>query len=88
MLRAIGFKDKRFRTKEDDNLFSPLTKNTVVLCHDYRLMSSLAEEILKTVNGDAEYNNYDCDDGDVGNAKMWLSFGLQRVIAINGQRIT
>lgn len=88
MLRAIEFKDKRFRTKEDDNLFSPLTKNTVVLCHNYRLMSSLAEEILKTVNGDAEYNNYDCDDGDVGNAKMWLSFGLQRVININGQRIT
>lgn len=51
-------------------------------------MDSLAKEILHTVNGDAEYNNYDCDDEDAGNAEMWLSFGLQRVIDINRQRIT
>lgn len=88
MLRAIEFKDKRFRTKEDYNLFSPISKNAIILCHNYKLMDSLAEEILNTVNGNAEYNDYDCDDDDVGNAKMWLSFGLQRVIDINGQRIT
>ncbi|MCM1235667.1 MAG: hypothetical protein NC489_36695, partial [Ruminococcus flavefaciens] len=41
-----------------------------------------------TVNSEAEYNDYDCDDEDVGSAKLWLSFGLQRVIDINGQRIT
>ena len=34
MLRAIGFKDKRFRTKEDYNLLSPLTENTIILCHN------------------------------------------------------
>ena len=51
-------------------------------------MDSLAKEILDTVNGNAEHNNYDCDENDIGNAKMWLSFGLQRVIDINGQRIT
>lgn len=88
MLRAIEFKDKRFRTKEYDNLFSPITENAIILCHNYKLMDSLAKEILNTVNGDAEYNDYDCDDEDVGKAKMWLSFGLQRVIDINGQRIT
>lgn len=88
MLRAIEFKDKRFMTKDNNNLFSPITENTIVLCHNYRLMDSLAEEIINTVNGKAEYNDYDCDDEDVGQAKMWLSFGLQRVIDINGQRIT
>ena len=51
-------------------------------------MDSLAKEIMNTVNGKAEYNDYDCDDEDVGAAKMWLSFGLQRIIDINGQRIT
>lgn len=88
MLRAIEFKDKRFMTKDDNNLFSPITENAIILCHNYRLMDSLAEEIINTVNGKAEYNDYDCDDEDVGQAKMWLSFGLQRVIDINGQRIT
>lgn len=88
MLRAIEFTDKRFMTKDDNNLFSPLTENIIILCHNYRLMDSLAKEIMNTVNGKAEYNNYDCDDEDIGQAKMWLSFGLQRVIDINGQRIT
>ena len=88
MLRAIEFKDKRFRTKEDYNLFSSITENTIILCNNYQLMDSLAKEIMNTVNGKAEYNDYDCDDEDVGAAKMWLSFGLQRIIDINGQRIT
>lgn len=88
MLRAILFNDKRFMTKDENNLFSPITENTIILCHNYRLMDSLAKEIINTVNGKAEYNNYDCYDEDVGKAKMWLSFGLQRVIDINGQRIT
>lgn len=88
MLRAIEFKDKRFRTKEDYNLFSSITENTIILCHNYKLVESLAKEILNTVNGKAEYNNYDCDDEDVVKAKMWLSFGLQRIIDINVQRIT
>lgn len=88
MLRTIEFTAKRFMTKEDNNLFSPITKNAIILCHNYALMDSLAKEIINTVNGNAEYNNYDCDDEDVGKAKMHLSFGLQRVIGINGQRIT
>lgn len=88
MLRAIEFTDKRFRTKDDYNLFSPITKNAIVLCHNYSLMDSLAREIINTVNGKAEYNDYDCDNEDIGKARINLSFGLQRIIDINGQRIT
>lgn len=51
MLRAIEFKDKRFMTKDGNNLFSPITKNAIILCHNYRLMNSLSNEILDTVNG-------------------------------------
>ena len=46
MLRAIEFKDKRFMTKKDNNLFSPITENTIILCNNYKLMDSLAKEII------------------------------------------
>lgn len=88
MLRAIEFKDKRFKTEDNYNVLCPISNNAIILCANYKLMASLAKEIINTVNGEAEYNDYDCDDEDVGNAKMWLSFGLQRIIDINGQRIT
>lgn len=88
MLRAIEFKDERFKTKDDYNVFCPISKNAIILCNNYKLMDYLTKEILNTVNGKAEYNDYDCDDEDIGNAKIWLSFGLQRIIDINGQRIT
>lgn len=88
MLRAIEFTDNRFKKEEDYNLLSPISNNTIILCNNYKLMDSLAKEILDTVNGNAEYNVYDCDDEDVENAKIWLSFGLQRIIDINGQKIT
>lgn len=52
------------------------------------MSKSLAKEILDTINGKAEHNNYWCDDEDVGKAKFDLVFGLQRVIDINGQKIT
>lgn len=88
MLRAIEFKGKRFKTEEDYNLMSPFTNNTIILCRDYKTMDSFTKEILNTVNGCAEYNDYDCDEEDVGQAKLVLSFGLQRIIDINGQKIT
>ena len=75
MLRAVEFKDKRFMVKDNNNLFSPITKNAIILCHNYKLMDSLSKEIIDTVNGLAEYNDYDCDDEDVGSAKLILSFG-------------
>lgn len=88
MVRGIKFTDKRFREKDDDNMLSPMTENTIILCHDYKLMDTLAKEIIATINDETENNQLDCDDEDVGNAKMWMCFGLQRIIDVNGQRIT
>ena len=88
MLHGIEFKDKRFKTEDDYNVFGELTENTIVLCNNYKLMDTLAKEILDTVNGKAEHNDYWCDDEDVGQAKYDLVFGLQRIIDINGQKIT
>lgn len=87
MLESILFKDKRFDTTGNNNLMAELTSNTIILCSDYKVMSTLADEILKTVNGEANYNDYFCDDADIGNAKYTLYFGLQRVIEINDQKI-
>lgn len=87
MVRGILFKDKRFDIKDDNNLMDPITDNIIILCANYRLMDSLAEEIVNTINGNAEYNDYDCDVEDVGKAKYELRFGLQRVIDISGQKI-
>lgn len=58
------------------------------MCRNYKLIDTLAEEILNTVNRKAEYNNYDCDEEDIGKARLVLIFGLQRIIDINGQKIT
>lgn len=88
MLRGIQFTHERFKIEDDYNLFDGLTNNTIVICSCYKLMDILANEICNTVNGKAEHNNYDCDDEDLGNAKIMLQFGLQRIIDINGQRIT
>lgn len=88
MVRGILFTDKRFDTKEDNNLINPITNNTIILCANWKLMTSLGQEIFNTINGKAEYNYYDCDEEDVGKAKYKLHFGLQRVIDINGQTIT
>lgn len=87
MLQGIEFTDKRFDTNNENNQFTYLTNNTIVLCNNYRLMETLAEEIIKTVNGEAEHNNYCCDNEDVGKAKYILNFGLQKVVDINGQTI-
>ena len=87
MLESILFKATRFDTTRNNNLMAELTGNTIILCSDYKIMSSLADEILKTVNGETDYNDYFCDDADVGNAKYTLYFGLQRVIEINDQKI-
>lgn len=88
MVSWISFNDERFITEEDNNLLAPLTNNTIILCSSYEAMDTLAAEICNTINGSADYNDYDCDQDDVGNAKVVLSFGLQRLIDINGQRIT
>lgn len=87
MIEGIVFNSDKYEQKEEYNVIE-FTENTVILCNNLRLMTSLAEEIVKTVNGEAEYNDYWCEDEDVGKAKYVLNFGLQKIIDINGQRIT
>lgn len=87
MVTGILFKDERFDTKDDNNLLEPLTENTIILCNNFELMHTLAEEIINTINGKAEYNDYCCDEEDVGKAMYELNFGLQKVINIDGQKI-
>ena len=87
MLESIEFKADRFKKEEDYNVIE-FTENTIILCNNCKLMNSLAEEIINTVNGEAEYNDYLCDDQDVSKARMELRFGLQCLIDINGQKIT
>lgn len=88
MVQGILFKDERFETKDDNNLLDPITENIIIICNNLKLMDSFAEEIINTINGEAEYNDYWCDEEDVGKAKYELNFGLQKVININGQKIT
>ena len=87
MLEEIEFKADRFEKREDCNVIE-FTENTIILCNNADLKHSLALEILNTVNGDAEYNDYWCDNEDVGKAKYLIDFGLQTIIDINGQKIT
>ena len=56
MVRGILFKDKRFDTKDDNNLMYPITENTIILCNNYKLMNSLAEEIFNTILGRCDEN--------------------------------
>jgi hypothetical protein len=88
MLQYIEFKNERFKTKDNYNLLCDLTNNTIILCSNYKLMTTLCDEIINTVNGQAEYNDYWCKDVDINNAKLELCFDLQRIIDINGQKIT
>lgn len=88
MVEAIEFKHERFEIKNYYNLLAPITDNIIILCNNAKLMYNLAEEIINTINGKAEYNDYWCDEEDVGKAKYELNFGLQKVININGQKVT
>lgn len=88
MLRRICFGDTRFKKQGGSNLLELYTKNTIILCNNCKIMHTLADEIINTINEKTEYNDYDCDDEDIGRAKNILRFGLQRIIEINGQYIT
>lgn len=86
MVKGILFTDKRFDADNKNNQLD-FTGNTIILCNNYDLMNSLAEEIINTINGEAEYNDYCCDEEDIGKAKYEMRLGLQRVIDIDGQKI-
>lgn len=89
MVSYIGFNSSHFGTKDCSNILSPLTMNTIIICNSEKTMRYLAEEIVYTINGEAEYNDYVCDDMDVGNAKFVMKFcALSRTIDILGQKIT
>ena len=88
MVKRIYFKGTRFTAKNDYNVFGGLTSNTIVLCRNWEIMQSFADEIVKTINGKAEYNDCYCDDGDIGKAEIIFRFGLQCVIEIGNQHIT
>ena len=51
MLKGIEFTDKRFKIEDDYNVLAELTENTIILCNNYKLMDSLAKEILDKNNG-------------------------------------
>ena len=88
MVSCIEFKHKRFEVKDCNNLLEPITNNCIIICNNHKVMESLAKEIVDTINGNAEYNDYWCDEEDAGKARYDLNFGLQKVIDINGQKIT
>lgn len=87
MVKAIEFK-KRFEAKDYYNVLEPITENCIIVCNNLNIMNRLADEIINTINSKAEYNDYWCDNEDVGKAKYELNFGLQKIIDINGQKIT
>ena len=87
MVNAIKFNSTRFNSHDDNNLLE-LTDNTIILCPNTDIMISLSDEILNTINGKAEYNDYWCNNSDVGNAEITLRFGLLTLINIGKQKIT
>lgn len=88
MLEYIEFKSDKFVDNEEYNCISELTRNTIILCNNYKIMDFLSKEIINTVDKESEYNNYWCDDEDDYNAKLSLCFGLQRIIELKEQKIT
>ncbi len=88
MLKGIIFNDERFDTKDGYNILNDLTDNTIILCRNFDMMNALAREIVRTVDGRAEHNDYACDEEDVGKARYDVNFFLQKAIKINGQTIT
>ena len=88
MLRGIRINDDRFLRDDESNVLSELTDNTIIICRNYEMMEALAEDIVKTVNGNVERHDYDCDDEDIGKARYRINFFLQKTIGINDQTIT
>ena len=87
MVNAIQFNVTRFNTKDDNNLLE-LTDNTIILCATINIMISLAYEILNTINGKVEYNDYQCDESDIGKVTAPIRFSLLTLINVNNQKIT
>lgn len=65
-----------------------LTNNTIIICNSVPTHITLSEEILNTINGNAEYNDYICGGSDLGTGQVRMFGGLQRMLSIGDQTIT
>lgn len=86
MLNAIRINDERFDMEQ--NTLAELTDNTIILCRNFDMMSTLAGDIVRAINKKGDYYDYICDDEDIGKAKYDVKLFLQKTIDINGQKIT
>lgn len=86
MLNAIRINDERFDMEQ--NTLAELTDNTIILCRNFDMMSTLAGDIVRAINKKGDYYAYICDDEDIGKAKYDVKLFLQKTIDINGQKIT
>ena len=85
MLNAIRICDERFDMEQ--NTLAELTDNTIILCRNFDMMSSLAGDIVRAINKKGDCCDYICDDEDTGKAKYDVKLFLQKTIDINGQKI-
>lgn len=86
MLNAIRICDERFDMEQ--NTLAELTDNTIILCRNFDMMSTLAGDIVRAINKKGDYYDYICDDEDIGKAKYDVKLFLQKTIDINGQKIS
>ena len=86
MLNAIRICDERF--DKEQNTLAELTDNTIILCRNFDMMSTLAGDIVRAINKKGDYYDYICDDEDIGKAKYDVKLFLQKTIDINGQKIS
>lgn len=86
MLNAIRIYDERFDMEQ--NTLAELTDNTIILCRNFDMMSTIAGDIVRAINKKGDYYDYICDDEDIGKAKYDVKLFLQKTIDINGQKIS
>lgn len=87
MLKAIEFKSDRFNQEDEMNYIDNLTKNSIILCNSTSIKRELVKEIQNTLNEQAEYNDYYCDDEDIRNYNVLIDFLTTTVIQIGEQTI-
>lgn len=69
MIEKIIFKpnyfgDCKYKQTEEDNIFQP-TRNTIIICPNTYVATTLSHDIVDTIKGKKEYNSYICDDKDI-----------------------
>lgn len=87
MLRGIEFKSDRFNQEDEWNFLYELTNNTIILCNSTTIKRELTKEIKNTLNEQAEYNDYDCDEEDIRNCDTLIEFLPTTIFKIGEQTI-